>query len=63
MERGLICSDAINDPMPCSDYQVRYYCECPGKSTYFMPRFISRFLICFNTIPTMGKKVKPVLFA
>ncbi|WAR09835.1 CRAM-like protein [Mya arenaria] len=29
MENGLICEDAVNAPMPCSDYQVRYYCECP----------------------------------
>ncbi|WAQ93432.1 EDIL3-like protein [Mya arenaria] len=29
MENGLICEDAVNAPMPCSDYQVRYYCKCP----------------------------------
>ncbi|WAR09825.1 MFGM-like protein [Mya arenaria] len=29
MENGLICEDAVNAPIPCSDYKVRYHCECP----------------------------------
>ncbi|WAQ93441.1 EDIL3-like protein [Mya arenaria] len=30
MENGLICEDAVNAPIPCSDYKVRYHCECPA---------------------------------
>ncbi|KAL4222951.1 Mucin-5B [Mactra antiquata] len=29
IERGLVCNDADNDPIPCSDYKVRYECLCP----------------------------------
>ena len=28
VERGLVCLNADNDPIPCSDYKIRYFCEC-----------------------------------
>ncbi|KAJ8313527.1 hypothetical protein KUTeg_008088 [Tegillarca granosa] len=30
---GLTCLNANNFPMPCSDYKVRYYCDCPVQPT------------------------------
>ena len=32
---GLTCSNQANDPIPCSDYQVRYYCLCSGNCILF----------------------------
>ena len=31
MDHGLVCSNADNFPIPCSDYQIRYECTCAGK--------------------------------
>lgn len=28
---GFTCRNIDNDPVPCDDYKVRYYCECDGK--------------------------------
>ena len=28
IEGGSVCLNADNDPMPCSDYKIRYFCEC-----------------------------------
>ena len=28
---GLVCNNNDNAPIPCSDYQVRYFCQCAGK--------------------------------
>ena len=28
---GLVCSNADNFPIPCSDYQIKYECTCPGQ--------------------------------
>lgn len=28
---GLTCNNGDNFPIPCSDYQVRYWCDCAGK--------------------------------
>jgi hypothetical protein len=28
---GLVCNNTDNDPVPCSDYKIRYECSCPGK--------------------------------
>ena len=28
---GLVCNNADNFPIPCSDYQIKYECTCPGK--------------------------------
>ena len=30
IEGGSVCLNADNTPMPCSDYKIRYYCECNG---------------------------------
>jgi hypothetical protein len=27
-ERGLVCDDSDNFPIPCGDYKIRYYCAC-----------------------------------
>ena len=33
---GLSCRNSDNAPIPCSDYKVRYYCQCQGEfSEYF----------------------------
>ena len=29
---GLQCNNADNFPIPCSDYQIKYECTCPGES-------------------------------
>jgi len=26
MEKGIACLNADNDPIPCSDYKIRYFC-------------------------------------
>ena len=31
IEGGSVCLNADNYPMPCSDYKIRYFCECNGK--------------------------------
>ena len=28
---GLVCNNDDNMPIPCSDYQVRYFCQCDGE--------------------------------
>ena len=28
---GLVCSNADNFPIPCTDYQIKYQCTCPGQ--------------------------------
>ena len=28
---GLQCNNADNFPIPCSDYQIKYECTCPGE--------------------------------
>ena len=30
IEGGSVCLNADNTPIPCSDYKIRYYCECNG---------------------------------
>ena len=30
IEGGSVCSNIDNAPIPCSDYTIRYFCECPG---------------------------------
>ncbi|XP_025095657.1 mucin-5AC-like [Pomacea canaliculata] len=32
VDGGLVCNNADNDPVPCSDYKIRYECSCPGAS-------------------------------
>lgn len=29
-QTGLTCNNVDNSPIPCSDYQVKYECKCPG---------------------------------
>jgi len=31
MENGAMCINSDNAPLPCSDYKIRYYCQCEGK--------------------------------
>ena len=31
LKNGLVCNNKDNEPVPCSDYKVRYLCECTGK--------------------------------
>ena len=31
-EKGIMCSNADNYPVTCSDYKVRYYCECSNQT-------------------------------
>ncbi|XP_048245056.1 mucin-19-like isoform X7 [Haliotis rufescens] len=33
VEKGLVCKDGDNAPIPCSDYRVRYHCDCSGVPT------------------------------
>ena len=33
LDGGLVCNNADNFPVPCSDYQVRYFCQCAGRCT------------------------------
>ncbi|KAH3721629.1 hypothetical protein DPMN_064565, partial [Dreissena polymorpha] len=33
MEGGSVCLNGDNDPIPCSDYQIRYYCTCEAHPT------------------------------
>ncbi|PVD30852.1 hypothetical protein C0Q70_10127 [Pomacea canaliculata] len=33
VDTGLVCNNADNDPIPCSDYEIRYECSCPGRRT------------------------------
>ncbi|XP_052248669.1 mucin-5AC-like isoform X9 [Dreissena polymorpha] len=33
LERGLLCNDATNFPVPCQDYKVRYFCKCNEPTT------------------------------
>ena len=44
IEGGSVCLNADNTPMPCSDYKIRYYCECNGMYL-FKDRIVSYFLI------------------
>lgn len=30
---GLTCNNADNFPVTCTDYKIRYYCQCPGKKS------------------------------
>ena len=32
IEGGSVCLNADNYPMPCSDYKIRYFCECNGET-------------------------------
>ncbi|KAK3611484.1 hypothetical protein CHS0354_039096 [Potamilus streckersoni] len=32
IQTGFLCSNNDNAPMPCSDYKVRYYCDCSAAS-------------------------------
>ena len=36
MEGGSVCLNADNDPFPCSDYKIRYFCKCNGKLVYII---------------------------
>ena len=31
IEGGSVCLNADNAPFPCSDYKIRYFCECAGE--------------------------------
>ena len=31
IEGGSICLNNDNFPIPCSDYKIRYFCECTGE--------------------------------
>ena len=31
IEGGSVCLTADNAPIPCSDYKIRYFCECDGE--------------------------------
>ena len=31
-EKGIMCSNAYNYPVTCSDYKIRYYCECSNQT-------------------------------
>ena len=31
IEGGSICLNDDNFPIPCSDYKIRYFCECTGE--------------------------------
>lgn len=35
INNGLECLNDNNYPVPCSDYQVRYYCDCGGMASPF----------------------------
>lgn len=30
VEGGAVCLNSDNFPVPCSDYKIRYYCQCTG---------------------------------
>ena len=34
IEGGSVCLNADNNPLPCSDYKIRYFCECDSKCIY-----------------------------
>ncbi|KAL8604894.1 hypothetical protein ACOMHN_028522 [Nucella lapillus] len=38
---GLVCSTIDNYPIPCSDYQIRYFCQCDDVTTV-SPTFHTR---------------------
>lgn len=51
---GYTCKNAINYPVPCEDFRVRYYCDCDGKICLF---FIT--LYCLHPTPTkFGDDIK-----
>ncbi|XP_052092501.1 mucin-5AC-like [Mytilus californianus] len=31
-EHGFLCTNADNFPIPCSDYKIRYYCDCANET-------------------------------
>ncbi|XP_067650638.1 mucin-5AC-like [Haliotis asinina] len=37
VENGLVCNDQDNFPIPCSDYRIRYHCDCSGVPTASPP--------------------------
>ena len=39
-DTGLTCNNVDNQPIPCSDYHVRYECQCAGNT----------FIYCVTTI-------------
>ena len=39
LDTGLVCNNVDNDPIPCSDYQVRYECKCLDKPTAYPPGY------------------------
>lgn len=43
---GLTCNNADNFPVTCTDYKIRYYCQCPGKKS---PVQTTRYdILCYN---------------
>lgn len=44
VDNGLECSNKLNDPIPCSDYKIRYHCLCSANSTGIVV-----YLLCFIT--------------
>ena len=37
LNTGMVCNNADNFPIPCSDYQVKYRCKCAEEPTAFPP--------------------------
>ncbi|KAK7483904.1 hypothetical protein BaRGS_00024788, partial [Batillaria attramentaria] len=33
VDEGLVCNNDDNTPVPCSDYKVRYFCDCHPETT------------------------------
>lgn len=40
---GLTCNNADNFPVTCTDYKIRYYCQCPGMKSPLK-------LFCFSSL-------------
>ena len=47
IEGGSVCLNADNNPLPCSDYKIRYFCECAGELRLDYISYLYANLICF----------------
>ena len=39
LQNGLVCNNSDNAPLPCSDYKIRYFCQCEGWLFYIFYSF------------------------
>ena len=53
IQSGLTCKNADNNPIPCEDFKVRYFCECIRKLLFLL----SPFPILYKNSKYWGRQV------